>query len=122
MDNKLDQLTDITINKIKNLLSPLDATTQATVVNLMAYTQYPIDGHDELTTILAALVSVAAHRANPDSDNPIAIAAYTLTCIWKIVVDQAYHYSQLAHINIEDAICVLTASILEDLQLTVVAA
>ena len=117
MNTILDNhITDIS-NEIESLLAPLDETTQLTVINLISYTQYPIDGHNDLVQIISQLVSCVSAHANPVSDNPIAIAALTVSNIWKIIHGHAQAYAKQCRINIEDAVLTLTAYILDDLQL-----
>lgn len=116
MQKYLNSHTDQCMEQIEQLLKPLDPITREMAVNMLSYTERPIEGHEEVSRMISAFVSLLSSKANPDSDNPVIIAAYTVTRIYKIAHGQARELAREAQVHYEDAAADLTAAVLDILQ------
>lgn len=111
----IDSHINLCSEKISTILNQHNADTQATIVNMLAYSQFPIDGHDEVSQIVSTLIS-AINGAAKTSTNPIIVAAGAVQEIWTVVHGQANDLAQSAHMHIEETVALLTSEILEILQ------
>ena len=111
-----DKHIKLCIKDVNAILQRYDHETQITIVNMLTYSQYPIDGHDEVSQIVSTLISAINGTAVALSENPIIKAAGAVQEIWTIVHGQAHLLAQSEHIHIEEAVARITSEVLEELQ------